>query len=189
MRMRRYFKSWDIATLANYRPIFPDVGKDWAVIRKSCDVATFALSFSICNLKPTAKPFLSRSGMHLTDEKCAKRSLGGLNANRTENGGFKRFSKNARQTCQMWRRRHIWHVCRAFLENRLNPPFSVLFAFRPPKLRFAHFSSVRCIPDRLKNGFAVGFRLQIEKESAKVATSQLLRITAQSFPTSGKIGR
>ena len=70
-------------------------------IGKSCDVATFALSFSICNLKPTAKPFLSRSGMHLTDEKCAKRSLGGLNANRTENGGFKRFSKNARQTCQM----------------------------------------------------------------------------------------
>jgi len=102
------------------------------------------------------------------------------------------------------------------LENRLNPPFSVLFAFRPPKLRFAHFPSVRCIPDRLKNGFAVGFRLQIEKESAKVATSQLLPISNgclmrlkrnriqvfsrakfpmsetlgnQSFPTSGKIER
>ncbi len=57
--------------------------------------------------------------------------------------------------------------------NCLNPPFSGLFAFRQPKLRFVHFPSVRRVPDRLKNDFVVGFRLQTEKESAKVATSQL----------------
>ena len=61
--------------------------------------------------------------------------------------------------------------------NCLNPPFSGLFAFRRPKLRFVHFPSVRRVPDRLKNDFTVGFRLQIEKESAKVATSQLLPIS------------
>ena len=70
-------------------------------ISKSCTGATFALSFSICNPKPTAKSFLSRSGTRLTDGKCTKRNLGRLNANRPENGGFKRFSKNARQTGQM----------------------------------------------------------------------------------------
>lgn len=29
IRMRGYFKSCDIETFADYRPIFPDVGKDW----------------------------------------------------------------------------------------------------------------------------------------------------------------
>jgi hypothetical protein len=64
-----------------------------------------------------------------------------------------------------------------YFGSRLNPPFSGLFAFRRPKLRFAHFPSVRRTPDRLKNGFVVGFRLQTEKESAKVATSQLFPIS------------
>lgn len=62
-------------------------------ISKSCTGATFALSFSICNPKPTAKSFLSRSGTRLTDGKCTKRNLGRLNANRPENGGFKQFQK------------------------------------------------------------------------------------------------
>ena len=62
-------------------------------IGKSCDVATFALSFSVCNLKPTTKPFLSRSGVRLTDGKCAKRNLGRLNANKPENGEFRRLPK------------------------------------------------------------------------------------------------
>ena len=62
-------------------------------IGKSCAGATFALSFSICNLKPTAKSFLSRSGTHLTDGKCTKRNLGCLNANKPENGRFKQFQK------------------------------------------------------------------------------------------------
>ena len=64
-----------------------------------------------------------------------------------------------------------------YFGSRLNSPFSGLFAFRRPKLRFAHFPSVRRTPDRLKNGFVVGFRLQTEKESAKVATSQLFPIS------------
>lgn len=65
--------------------------------------------------------------------------------------------------------------------NCLNPPFSGLLAFRRPKLRFVHFPSVRRVPDRLKNDFAVGFGLQIEKESAKVAPVQLLLISNGCF--------
>ena len=66
MRMRRYFKSWDIATLADYRPIFPDVGKDWYT-KSNAKISN--------NMVARAKPFPKmHAGVHfgiLVYLKCA----------------------------------------------------------------------------------------------------------------------